>query len=155
MKRTSILTIAVFAILFCSCSRNSSSERAIISRTFLDDSWERFDFVKTEVEIDEETTYDLSLDISFTSTYKFDDFSMVFSIFNANGNPYRSKAYAFNLKDGDGNWKSELADGCYTFNLPINKALTLTDTGKYTFQIEYRMPITPLEGVRELKLYNK
>lgn len=155
MKRIHIFILVISTLLFCNCNGiNSKKDSAILSRTFLNDSWERFDYITTDIEIDAETTYDLSLDISFTDAYRYKDFSMVFSIFDANGNPYRSKAYTFNLKDDEGIWKSELIDGCYTFNLPVNKALTLTDLGKYTFQIEYRMPITPLEGVRNLKLYN-
>ena len=155
MKHIRFLSFVVFAIMLCSCGGNSTKKcNDILSRTFTDDTWERFDFVTNDIEIEKETTYDLSMDISFTETYRYNDFSMVFSVFDADGNPYRSKPYKFALKDSQGNWNSELVDGCYTFNLPINNALMLTDPGKYKFQIEYRMPITPIEGVRSLKLYN-
>ena len=155
MKHIKLLSL-VFGFLFlCSCNGGSTkTNRTILSRDFMDDIWERFDFVTNDIEIEKETTYDLSMSISFTEAYGHKDFSMVFSVFDTYGNPYRCKAYKFALKDTDGNWKSELIDGCYTFELPINNALTLTDPGKYTFQIESRMPITPLEGVRSLKLYN-
>ena len=156
MKHIKFLSFAIFAFLFCCCSSNSAKKcNDILSRTFLNDTWERFDFVTNDIEIEEETTYDLSMDISFTEAYQYNDFSMVFSVFDAYGNPYRSKAYKFALKDSQGNWNSELVDDCYTFNLPINNALMLADPGKYKFQIEYRMPITPIEGIRSLKIYNK
>ena len=73
---------------------------------------------------------------------------------NSEGNPYRARAYKFNLKDDEGRWNSEMKDGCYTFELPINKQLQITDAGKYQFKIEQRMPITPLVGVKELTLLN-
>lgn len=155
MKHIKLLSFVLGVFFLCSCNGGSTkTDRTILSREFMSDVWERFDFVKNNIEIEKETTYNLSMDISFTEAYKYKDFSMVFSVFDAYGNPYRCKDYKFSLKDSDGNWKSELIDGCYTFNLPINSALSLTDPGKYMFQIEYRMPITPLEGVRSLKLYN-
>ena len=63
-----------------------------------------------------------------------------------------AKGYKFKLKDADDHWNCEKADGCYTFVLPINKALQITEAGQYTFQIENKMPITPLVGVKELTL---
>ena len=147
--------LVLCALLLCGCSENSrETDKAILSRSFFNDTWERFDFVTNEIEINKETTYDLSMDITFTEAYRQNDFSVVFSVFDAYGNPYRSKAYKFTLKDAEGNWKSGFVDGSYTFSLPINKALTLCDPGKYKFQIEHRMPITPIVGVKELKLYN-
>ena len=154
MKYIKFLSFAFFAFILCSCSNLAKESNDLLSRSFLNDSWERFDFVTNDIEIEGETTYDLSMDISFTDAYKYNDFSMVFTVFDAYGNPYRSKTYKFSLKDSSGNWNSECVDSCYTFNLPINNALTLIDPGKYTFQIESRMPITPLEGVRNLKLHN-
>jgi hypothetical protein len=58
------------------------------------------------------------------------------------------------VKDPEGNWNSELVNGNYTFELPINKALQLTEAGTYQFQIEQKMPVTPLVGVKEMTLYN-
>ena len=79
---------------------------------------------------------------------------IIFTVFTKEGNPYRSKGYKFSLKDKEGHWNSELKDGCYTFDFPINKQFLITDPGNYRFQIEYRMPITPLVGIKELKLIN-
>ncbi len=92
--------------------------------------------------------------ISFTEDYPYEDFSMIFTVFDKNGNPYRSKGYKFNLKDREGNWNAERKDNCYTFTLPINRNLTISDPGKYQFSIEQKMPITPVRGVKELVLLN-
>lgn len=126
----------------------------MLHRDFFETVWERFDFVKDNIEITAETSYDLSLKIVFTDDYPYNDISMVFTVFTGNGEPYRSKGYKFNLKDEEGKWNVERMNGCYTFILPINKDFRIVDAGTYTFQIENRMPITPLVGVKELTLLN-
>ena len=153
MRKLSIcvLTVCLLGILGCSHKENN---KYIIERSFYQTVWERFDYVKNTINVEAETTFNLSMDISFTDDYPYNDFSMVFSVFDSNNNPYRCKAYTFNLKDENGQWKSEKKDGCYTFSLPINQALQITDVGSYCFQIEYRMPITPIVGVKQLSLVN-
>ncbi len=138
-------------LAFSAC-RRSGNDTPLVHRVFFDDTWERFDYVSNNVEVKEETSYDLSMRISFTDAYPYDDFSMVFSVFDDAGTPYRSRGYKFKLKDAEGQWNARNADGCYTFELPINKELLITEPGTYKFQIEYRMPKTPVYGVRELSL---
>ena len=153
MRKLSIFIAFILALVFIGCNSKETNQ-LIIQRDFYQNVWERFDYVQNTVTIDKETSFDLSLDISFTDDYPFNDFSMVFTVFDSYGNPYRSKAYKFNLKDDENHWKSQMKDGCYSFNLPINKALQITDAGTYRFQIEYRMPITPIVGVKQLTLIN-
>ena len=152
MKRHVIIAILLCAF-FCGC-RQQEKNAELIHRDFYETLWERFDYVRNDVEIKEATTYDLGLRISFTDKYAYDNISLVFTIFDSKGTPYRSRGYKFDLKDAEGPWKSELKDGCYTFELPINKSLQITEPGIYRFQIEYRMPITPILGVKSLSLYN-
>ena len=150
MKRLAVLLVCCMCLLGCTNSEKGS--KALLQREFFGTLWERFDYVRGDVVIDKETTFDLTLRMAFTDDYPFDDFSMVFTVFDADGTPYRSKGYKFNLKDADGQWNCEKKDGCYTFVFPINKSLRIADTGTYTFQVEYRMSKTPLEGVKELAL---
>ena len=152
MKKCAIILIlACLCLMGCGSKENNAE---VMHRVFFDATWERFDYVRNEIEIKEQTSFDLSMKISFTEDYPYNDFSMVFTVFTSDDQPYRSKGYKFNLKDAEGHWNSQLADGCYTFNLPINKNLMITDPGVYCFQIENHMPITPLMGVKELILYN-
>lgn len=115
-------------------------------------SWERFDFIKEDIEIKKATTYDLALAVSFDSTYVYDNLSVVFTVFDSYDNPLRTKAYQFRLKEKDGSWKSTLVDGCYRFTFPINSELTINEPGVYRFQLESRMPITPLMGIKEISV---
>lgn len=151
MKHTLYIMAIVACLAAASCNPKQHNA-TLVERTFHNDLWERFDYVNDNVVVSEPTTYDLSLDISFTEAYPYDDFSMVFTVFDADGTPYRSRAYKFKLKAPDGGWNSQLADGCYTFELPINKAFQITEAGVYKFQVEYRMPTTPIVGVRHLSL---
>ena len=134
--------------------KREEKKAELLQRSFYETVWERFDYVRDNIEIKEATTYDLSLRISFTEDYPYNYFSMVFVVLDEEGNPYRAKDYKFNLKDEGGHWNSEKKDDCYTFVLPINKQLQIVDPGKYQFKIEQRMPITPLVGVKELALVN-
>ena len=153
MRKLSLYIVLISLVGLFGCGQKEN-DKYIIQRDFYQTTWERFDYVKNTINIEKETTFDLSMDISFTDDYPYDDFSMVFTVFDNNDNPYRSKAYKFNLKDSEGNWNSQKKEGCYTFSLPINKALQIIDAGSYRFQVEYRMPITPLVGVKQLKLVN-
>lgn len=152
MKKHILIAVISCAFL-CGCNHKENNSE-LIHRDFYETLWERFDYVRNDIEVKKATTYDLSLRISFTDKYAYDNISLVFTIFDANDTPYRSKGYKFDLKDADGQWKSELKDGCYTFDLPINKSLQISEPGTYRFQIEYRMPITPILGVHSLTLYN-
>lgn len=153
LKMKHYICILVLGLFLAGCSHQEKNSE-LIQRSFFNTTWERFDYLRSDVEIEEETTFDLSMRVSFTEEYPYDYFSTVFTVFTQEGDPYRSKGYKFSLKDKDGQWNSELKDGCYTFDFPINKQFLITDAGTYRFQIEYRMPITPLVGVKELTLIN-
>ena len=152
MKHATQVIVTLTCLFLMGCQQHGKDD-ALLHRDFFNDTWERFDFVTNTLEIKEETVYDLSLSISFTDAYPNDDFSMVFTVFDSNDNPYRSRGYKFKLKDDEGNWSAEEKDGCHTFELPINKQFRITEPGTYRFQIEYRMPKTPMYGVRALTLY--
>ena len=100
-------------------------------------------------------SYDLVLSATFTPEDPFDYFEIAFTVFDNHDHPLRAKNYQFKLKDRDGIWNSELVEGEYRFTFPINSALTLNEPGQYKFQIENRMPITPLLGIKEVKLIDK
>jgi gliding motility-associated lipoprotein GldH len=151
LKMKHCVGILMLVLFLAGCNRQEKNSE-LIQRNFFNNTWERFDYLRNDVEIKEETTFDLSMQVSFTDEYPYDYFSMVFTVFTKEGNPYRSKGYKFSLKDKEGHWNSELKDGCYTFDFPINKQFLITDPGTYRFQIEYRMPITPLVGIKELTL---
>lgn len=147
--------ILVLALLLCllGCGQQAN-KKELLQRTFYETVWERFDYVTADVDITKATTYNLSLRISFTDDYPYNDISLVFTVFDEKGDPYRAKGYKFNLKDEEGHWNVEKVDGCYTYTLPINKQLMITDPGKYQFRLEQKMPITPVVGVQAVTLIN-
>ena len=152
MKKIVLIVGCLLCLFGC---MQKEENKVVLHREFYETLWERFDYVQDSIDVKAETTYDLSLKIAFTDDYSYKDFSMVFTVFSSDGDPYRSKTYKFNLKDDEGNWNVEKVDGCHTFVLPINKSLRISEVGTYLFQIENRMPITPLVGVKELTLLNE
>ena len=153
MKR-SLLVIAVILIGLSAC-HNSKRDNALLSRSFPTSSWERFDYVVKDIEVKKPTTYNLVMDVVFDPSYTYNYFSAVFTIFDNHENPFRSKDYKFILKDNDGTWKSTLTDQGYHFSFPINSELNINEPGVYTFRLENRMPITPLTGIKEIKIIDK
>lgn len=151
--RKFLLIIGVVLLGFSSCD-SSKKEKVLLSRTFPTSNWERFDFVKEEIDLKKPVTYDLILNATFDPSYPHSYLSVVFTIFDDYDQPFRTKGYKFNLKEKDGSWKSSLTDGGYRFSFPINSELTINEPGKYTLQLENRMPITPLAGVKSIEIVN-
>lgn len=143
------MMISLFAIVSCNSTRQN---KVIMSQTFDGQGWEKFSPIYSDIEITKPVTYDLSLKVAFTDNYSDNDFKVVFTVFDSFGVPYRAKSYSFRLKDGDGKWKSEKNGQVYEYTLPINNCLSLTDAGKYRFQIDSRMPITPVMGIQKIEL---
>lgn len=153
MKRFLLIVSLVGFVGLCACHSNREGN-VLISRTFPTYSWERFDFLEQSIELKKPTTYDLVLVASFAPEYPFDYFEMCFTVFDNREHPLRAKNYRFTLKDRDGTWKSDLTENGYCFTFPVNSALMLNEPGTYLFQIENRMPITPLLGIKEISLVN-
>lgn len=154
MKRF-LLVLGVFILASMSSCTSNKSDKTLVSREFPTLNWERFDYLKNTIVLDKPTTYDLELDVTFDESYTFNYFMMTFAVFDLAGNPLRAKDYRFTLKDRDGLWKSESTEGQYHFRFPINNELTLNEPGTYVFQIENRMPITPLVGIKQISIIRK
>ena len=154
MKRIVLILSLIGLLSFSACHSNRNGN-VLISRTFPTLSWERFDYLEESIELNKPASYDLTLSATFSPDYPYDYFEMAFSVFDDHGHPLRGKNYRFKLKERDGSWKSELVDDGYRFTFPINSELTLNEPGKYKFQIENRMPITPLLGIKEISLIDK
>lgn len=150
-----ILVLGVLVLFCLSSCQNSRTGNILVSREFPTQSWERFDFIEKTIVLEKPVSYDLDLDVTFDKSYDYNYFSVVFSVFDANDNPLRSKEYKFTLKDREGQWKSELEDGQYHFRFPINSELTLNEPDTYKFQLENHMPITPLLGIKQISIINK
>ncbi len=150
--RKFVWVLCLIGLVACHSNRNGNT---LISMHFPTLSWERFDFLEETLDLKKPVSYDLVLAATFTPDYPFDYFEMAFTVFDDHDHPLRAKNYQFKLKDRDGVWKSELVEGEYRFTFPVNSNLTLNEPGKYKLQIENRMPITPLLGIKEIKLIDK
>lgn len=155
MKRPIILIWILLLIGLGACNSGVKESDTLLSRDFLPAGWERFDFITDTLNVKKPVTYDLSMTVTFTPEYPFDYFSTVFTVFDMEEQPLRTKSYNFKLKDREGIWKSDLVDGCYTFTLPINNEMAFNEPGMFVLQLENRMPITPLVGIRHISIRSK
>jgi len=151
MKRLAFI-LGLICLLGMSSCHSKKSNTALLSKDFAFTGWERFEFIENNLEVKAPTTYDLTMEVTFDDTYPFDYLSVVFSVFDTEGQPIRSKSYKFNLKDGNGAWKSDASEGLYKFTLPINSEMSFNDPGLYVLQLENRMPITPLVGIHHISI---
>lgn len=152
------LSILLFMILMMSCSKKQDD--IIISTKFQGETWGRFDYLTAFYEVRKAPmTADVILEVVVNDDYpsKYpnhqDDgsFKINMTIKTPEGGS-RSRDYSFNLKDKDGNWKSEKINGCYTFNLPLISKMTFGEKGDYQFKIENKYPKDPLCGIISLKI---
>ena len=152
------LSILVFMILMMSCSKKQDD--IIISTKFQGETWGRFDYLTAFYEVRKAPmTADVIPEVVVNDDYpsKYpnhqDDgsFKINMTIKTPEGGS-RSRDYSFNLKDKDGNWKSEKINGCYTFNLPLISKMTFGEKGDYQFKIENKYPKDPLCGIISLKI---
>ncbi len=154
MKRFCVIIGLFCAFLMVSCS-GTNSKNILIHRDFPTASWERFDFLTTSIDITKPTVYDIVMEVAFDPSYSYDNLTVIFTVFDSEEQPLRSKNYKFRVKDYEGAWKSNLEDGCYRFMIPINSELSLNEPGTYKLQVENRMPITPLTGIKEVSIINQ
>ena len=154
MKRF-LFVLSLICLLGLTACHSGKKENVLLSRTFPTYCWERFDFITRDITLEKPTTYDLALKVAFDPSYEYNHLMVVFTIFDTDDQPLRSKGYKFQLKEPDGSWKSELVDGSYHFILPINNELSLNEPGTYKFQLESRMPVTPLLGIKEISIINQ
>lgn len=155
MKRPAIFIWMLLLIGLGACNSEKKEDAIILSRSFLPAGWERFDFITDTLNVKKPVVYDLSMTVTFTPEYPFDYFATVFTVFDMEDQPLRTKNYHFKLKDREGAWKSELVDGGYTFTLPINSEMAFNEPGLFVLQLENRMPITPLVGIRNISIRSK
>jgi hypothetical protein len=73
MKGYRFLALAFFLCLL-GCGQQTN-DKELLQRSFYETIWERFDYVTTDVNITKATTYDLTLRISFTDAYSYNDIS--------------------------------------------------------------------------------
>ena len=121
--RRILFVFGVIVMVGLGACKPNRTEKTLISRDFPTSSWERFDYVEKAISISEPVSFDLELEASFEDAYPYNYFETVFTVFDDADNALRTKKYKFNIKDNDGQWKSELTDGCYHFRFPSGRSL--------------------------------
>lgn len=142
-----------------SCSNNVDD--VVISKDFTNEEWSRFDYLIGDFDvIKSPVKYDIVMEVAvsdiFPDVYENNQdnstLSVNLTITNPEDSGRRSRDYNFNLKDRDGNWKSEKANGYYVFKLPMIDEMTFSEEGTYQFKLENKYSKDPLYGIKSLTI---
>lgn len=151
----------LFAVFISLTSCSSRDNGIVISKEFTDEQWARFDYLEGNIDIDKTSEkYDVVMEVAvsdiFPNIYENHQdnstLSVNLTIINPDNNGMRSRNYNFNLKDKDGNWKSENVNGYYIFKLPMISEMTFTEKGTYKFKLENKYSKDPLYGIKSLTI---
>ena len=152
MKNTKsilILLSVTLLLLTSSCSNQKVFEEHY---KFEDFSWNRFDFVKFEVNIeDTEIEYDMYLNFRHLPEYPYPNFNFNFTIYTPS-DEMRTSDFEIDLFDKQGERISEcLGDYC-DLKIPVRKGFRFSEPGIAKFEIENKMTKLETPGVMEVGL---
>lgn len=161
MKNRLGILIALIMMILSIVSCSEKQDENVISQEFQGEIWNRFDYLYADFDVKKAPmTADLVMDIEVSEVfpniypYRDNDFGMFTFVMTIN-NPdesRRTREYKFNLKDADGNFKSEKVDGYYHFELPLINDMSFNEEGIYRFKIENKYSKDPLYGIKSLNI---
>ena len=136
-------------LLLVSCSNNKVFEQYHKFEKF---SWNRFNFVKFETNIeDTESEYDIYLNFRHLPEYPYRNFDFNFTIYTPSGE-MRTSDYEIDLYDKQGKQLSEcLGDYC-DLKIPLREGFRFSEPGLAKFEIENKMTKLETRGVIEVGL---
>jgi gliding motility-associated lipoprotein GldH len=135
--------------LLVSCANNKVFEQYHKFEKF---SWNRFDFVKFEVNIEDmETDYDIYLSFRHLPEYPYHNIDFNFTIYTPS-DEMRTSDFEIDIFDKQGERLSEcLGDYC-DLKIPVRKGFRFSEPGLAKFEIENRMTKLETPGVIEVGL---
>jgi len=117
--------------------------------TFTTATWERFEHLNFEFEIDDpEEAYDISVIIKHTSQYPNEKLYVNIVMITPGGEE-RIKDYNLFIKDRDGKFIGYETDGIYNRVIKIREGMRFYEAGSLKFDIENLMPIYYTPGIIE------
>lgn len=153
------VALIFFALSLASCSEKQNG--SVISKVFQEEKWGRFEYLEATYNVVKAPmTADVVMDIEVSDVYpsiypyhgkENDYFTIVMSVKCPDGSS-RSREFKFRLKDADGNFKSEMVDGYYHFELPLINEMSFSEKGDYFFKIENKYSKDPLYGIKSLNI---
>ncbi len=158
MKYLKLFFIVVAAALL-SCGNREKQSNTVISKTFIDEQWGRFDYLVSSFNVVEpgykcDLVLDMTVTDDFPNRYRHsdDDYFEVNMTITAPDGSKRSRNYRFRLRDDDGIWKSAKIGDVYPFELPLISDFVFSEKGEYIFKVENKYTRDPLQGIRTLTI---
>ena len=141
----------VFAVLLiftlAGCQQDNSVSQI---RNFTDSTWQRFDFLNFDFQIEEtDETYDIM--VLLRTTEDFPSQSLIINlVMNLPSGEERIREYKLEVKDDDGEMLGEKKAGYYERFISIRKEMKFSEPGLLKFEIENLMSKYYTPGVAEI-----
>lgn len=117
-----------------------------------DHNWSYVNKIKFDCKIDDENTgYNLFLNLRVTDNYKYSNLFILISESSA-GNKAKVTRYEVKLATHDGQWLGKGSGNLYSYQVPFKTNFKFPAKGNYHFEIEQNMRDNPLHEVSDVGL---
>jgi len=134
--------------LFTSCGSKETFKQY---HRFDNITWDRFDILNFDVNVEKGQLLDFDLLLRHHTAYPFDYLDINITFYTPSGATL-SRDYHFNLKDKNGNWKASGAGDLWDIDLNIRKEMSFSKTGICKVRIENNMTKIKTPGIIEIGL---
>lgn len=114
-------------------------------------SWERFDILTFDVDVQKDQKLDFDLLLRHHTNYPYDYLDANITFYTPSG-ASMSRDYHFKLKNKDGSWKSDGLGDFWDIELPIRDEMLFSKSGTCIVRIENKMTKIKTPSIIEVGL---
>jgi gliding motility-associated lipoprotein GldH len=147
MNKKLIQLFAILILITISCSRDDSVAKI---RSFVNNTWERFDFVTFDFTIEEEeSVHNIYLLLRYNDDFPSEALLINFVMTMPSGEE-RIRDYKINLKEKDGTLSGVEKAGYHEKVFTIREGMRIAEAGNLNFEIENLMTKFFTPGIVEI-----
>jgi len=146
-----IFPLLLLVILITSCGNN---EVLRISQQFNNQSWDRFDILNFEMDVEKDQLLDMDLLLTLTPNFKYDYLDLNIT-FNTPSGSTLSRNYKFQLNDKNGINKAVPNGEFLDYKLLIRKEMKFSKNGSCKIRVENKMTKITTLGIKSLGILAK
>lgn len=143
-----LIILLSFVLLLGSCGQKTVFKDY---HRFDNISWDRFDILTFDVDVQKDQKLDFSLLLRHHTYYPYNYLDVNITFYTPSG-ASMSRDYHFELKTKEGSWKSEGAGDFWDIELPIRDEMLFSESGICMVRIENKMTKIKTPGIIEVGL---
>ncbi len=143
-----LIVLFSFVLLLGSCGQKTVFKEF---HRFDNISWDRFDLLKFDVDVQKDQKLDFDLLLRHHTYYPYDYLDVNITFYTPSG-ASMSRDYHFKLKNKDGSWKSDGLGDFWDIELPIRNEMLFSESGICKVRIENKMTKINTPGIIEVGL---